>query len=73
MVKPDIERIERRLKEAQAAVVADQARNERRDAVMAAKAAGLSKYRIAQVMGVKGPTVDSIISAAAAGNEREKG
>jgi len=56
--------IERELTEAQAAVAADQARNQRREAVMRARAAGWSKYRIAATLGVKGSTVDSIISSA---------
>lgn len=72
MDEADIKRIERRLKKAQAAVLADEARNERRRAVMEAKAAGMTKYRIAQVMGVKGPTVDSIISSAETAAERKK-
>lgn len=44
-------------------------RLERQQAVMKARAAGWSKYKIAATLGVKGPTVDSIISAA----EREQG
>jgi len=52
------------LTEAQAAVIADKARNRRREAVMLARRHGWSKYRIAAVLGVKGPTVDSIISSA---------
>ena len=57
--------IERELTEAQAAVVkAREASARRRRAVMQAKGAGWSKYRIAAVLGVKGPTVDSIIESA---------
>lgn len=37
---------------------------ERQDAVVAAREAGLSKYRIAEVLGVKAPTVDAILKAA---------
>jgi len=64
------EDIERRLVEAQEAFAAGtrRLRLERQQAVMEARAAGLSKYRIAAVMGIKGPTVDSIIDAA----EREQ-
>ena len=63
--------IERELHEAQAAFLAGthDLRKRRQEAVVAARAAGLSKYKIAAVMGIKGPTVDSIISAA----ERETG
>ena len=41
----------------------------RRKAVMLAREHGWSKYRIAATLGVKGPTVDSIIASA----EREQG
>ena len=63
--------IEHELLAAQGAFLAGtrKLRKRRQDAVVAARAAGLSKYKIALVMGVKGPTVDSIISAA----ERENG
>ena len=62
--------IERELTEAQADVVkAREAPARRRKAVMLARDAGWSKYRIAAVLGVKGPTVDSIIASA----EREQG
>lgn len=64
MDDPETE-IERELTDAQAAVKAvTEARLRRQRAVMAARAAGWSKYRIAAVMGVKGPTVDSIIDTA---------
>jgi DNA-binding NarL/FixJ family response regulator len=57
--------VERDLIAAQAAIDrAKTARTERQDAVVRARAAGWSKYRIAAVLGVKGPTVDSIIAAA---------
>jgi hypothetical protein len=57
--------IEAELVAAQAAVdSAKQARIRRQDAVVAARAAGWSKYRIAATLGVKGPTVDSILKAA---------
>ena len=57
--------IEHRLTAAQDALRAiDDARAERQDAVMAARKAGWSKYRIAKVLGVAGPTVDSIIATA---------
>jgi hypothetical protein len=60
--------IERELADAQAAVVAArEARLRRQRAVMAARAAGWTKYRIAAVMDVKGPTVDSIIKTAERG------
>lgn len=39
-------------------------RLERQQAVMEARAAGWSKYKIAAAMGIKGPTVDSIIATA---------
>jgi DNA-binding NarL/FixJ family response regulator len=57
--------IERKLTETQAAVIAARkARVDRQEAVMEALAAGWSKYRIAATLGVKAPTVDSIIAAA---------
>lgn len=57
--------IERELTEAQAAVeAARKAPVQRRAAVMQAREHGWSKYRIAAVLGVKGPTVDSIIASA---------
>lgn len=66
----DESEIERELTEAQADVVkARETADRRRKAVMLARAAGWSKYRIAATLGVKGPTVDSIISSA----EREQG
>jgi DNA-binding NarL/FixJ family response regulator len=61
----DDSRIERELIEAQAAVAsAREATRRRQAAVMQARAAGWSKYRIAKVLGVGAPTVYSIISAA---------
>ena len=61
--------IERELAEAQADVIkAREAPARRRKAVMLARDAGWSKYRIAATLGVKGPTVDSIIASA----EREQ-
>lgn len=62
--------IERRLAEVQEAFATGmrKLRLERQQAVIEARAAGLSKYRIAAVMGIKGPTVDSIIAAAAREN-----
>lgn len=57
--------IERDLTQAQAAVeAAKNAPRQRRAAVVRAREAGWSKYRIAATLGVKGPTVDAIISAA---------
>jgi DNA-binding NarL/FixJ family response regulator len=57
--------IERELTEAQAAVkAAREARLRRQRAVMKAVSAGWTKYRIAAVLDVKGPTVDSIIKTA---------
>jgi DNA-binding NarL/FixJ family response regulator len=57
--------IEQELAEAQAAVEAvKEARIRRQNAVMRALELGLTKYRIAAVLGVRGPTVDSIISTA---------
>jgi hypothetical protein len=62
--------IERELADAQADIVeAREATARRRKAVMLAREHGWSKYRIAAVLGVKGPTVDSIIASA----EREAG
>lgn len=61
--------IERELTEAQADVIAAKAAPQRRrSAVMAAREAGWSKYKIAAVLGVGAPTVDSIIASA----ERQK-
>ena len=66
----DDSEIERELTEAQAEVVsAREAPARRRRAVMLARENGWSKYRIAAVLGVRGPTVDSIIAA----SERESG
>lgn len=57
--------ITRRLTEAQDAVVkAREATLQRREAVMLAREHGWSKYKIAATLGVKGPTVDSIIESA---------
>jgi DNA-directed RNA polymerase specialized sigma24 family protein len=57
--------IERELIAAQAEVKkAREAPLRRRKAVMAARDAGWSKYKIAATLGVKGPTVDSIIASA---------
>ena len=57
--------IERELTEAQAVFAGiGEIRLRRQRAVIRARAAGWSKYRIAAVMGIKGPTVDAIISAA---------
>jgi DNA-directed RNA polymerase specialized sigma24 family protein len=62
--------IERELTEAQADVIkAREATIRRRRAVMLARENGWSKYKIAATLGVKGPTVDSIIASA----ERESG
>ena len=57
--------IERDLTETQRAFTAGtaQLRLARQQAVMRALAAGKSKYRIAQVLDVKGTTVDSIIAS----------
>lgn len=62
----DIPEIERDLAEKQAEFKEGtrRLRLARKEAVKRAQDAGLSKYRIAAVMGVKGPTVDSIISSA---------
>lgn len=60
----DPDDIERELIEAQAGVKAARAATLRRQAaVSAALAAGWTKYRIAKVLGVNAPTVDSIIEA----------
>jgi len=60
--------IERRLKDSQERIIeAREATTERREAVMLARRAGWSKYRIAATLGVKGPTVDSIIESAERG------
>ena len=58
--------IERKLTDAQEAFTAGtrKLRLQRQAAVMEAIAAGKSKYRIAQVLDVKGSTVDSIIESA---------
>lgn len=57
--------IERELVESQEAFAAfAEIRARRQRAVMAAREAKWSKYKIAATMGVKGPTVDSIIDAA---------
>lgn len=63
--------IERELHDAQAAFLAGthELRKRRQEAVVRARATGMSKYKIAAVMGIKGPTVDSIIKSA----ERESG
>jgi hypothetical protein len=67
----DDAQIEHDLIEAQAAVdTARQARFQRQEAVMKARAAGWSKYKIAATLGVKGPTVDSIIATAEQGGAR---
>jgi DNA-binding NarL/FixJ family response regulator len=56
--------MEQRLKDAQAGVVAArEATRHRQQVVSEARAAGWSKYKIAAVLGVKPPTVDSIIKA----------
>lgn len=62
----DIEAIERELEESQKhfVEVTTEARRRRQAAVMAALAARRTKYRIAAVMDIKGPSVDSIIKAA---------
>jgi hypothetical protein len=54
--------IERRLRDAQAAVVAArEAPRLRQQAVKEARDAGWTKYKIAKTLGVNAPTVDSII------------
>jgi len=61
----DDSEITRELTTAQADVTkAREAPARRRKAVMLARDHGWSKYRIAAVLGVKGPTVDSIIKSA---------
>lgn len=62
--------IERELAEVQAEFeeATRRVRLKRQAAVKRARDAGLSKYRIAAVMGIKGPTVDSIISSAERGD-----
>lgn len=53
------------LRESQDAVLTIEAiRRRRQDAVMAAIEAGWTKYKIATLLDIKGPTVDSIIKAA---------
>jgi DNA-directed RNA polymerase specialized sigma24 family protein len=60
------EEVRRRLADAQKAFRdgTSRLRLERQQAVMEARAAGWSKYKIAAAMGIKGPTVDSIIATA---------
>lgn len=60
------EEIRRRLIEAQDAFRdgTRKLRLERMQAVMEAREAGWTKYKIAAAMGIKGPTVDSIIATA---------
>lgn len=59
-----IAEIEQRLKDAQAAMATAEAiRRERQEAVAEALAAGWTKYKIAATLGVRGPTVDSIVKA----------
>jgi DNA-directed RNA polymerase specialized sigma24 family protein len=62
----DESEIERQLVEVQAEFAAEtrRLRLKRQAAVVAARTAGLSKYRIAALMGLKGPTIDSIIASA---------
>ena len=69
---PDTE-IERDLKDAQEAMesVARAARLRRQEAVMRARRAGWSKYKIANTLGVRGPTVDSIIKSAESDSANE--
>jgi DNA-directed RNA polymerase specialized sigma24 family protein len=66
--------IERELNEAQADVIkAREAPARRRRAVMLAREHGWSKYKIAATLGVKGPTVDSIIeSAERSGSDQQR-
>ena len=65
--------IARKLTEAQADMAAaSEILARRRRAVMAAVEFGMSKYKIAAVLGVKGPTVDSIIKSAEREREQEK-
>lgn len=61
--------IRAKLKEAQDAVLADEAKANRRKMVVTALEHGWTKYKIAAALGVKGPTVDSIIKTA----EKEAG
>jgi DNA-directed RNA polymerase specialized sigma24 family protein len=62
--------LERELREAQADFARlTAARLRRQAAVTQAKYAGWSKYRIAAVLGVERPTVDSILKAAARGED----
>lgn len=56
--------IRARLEEAQKAVLADEAKANRRKIVMIAIDHGWTKYKIAAALDVKGPTVDSIIKTA---------
>lgn len=62
--------IARELSEAQAEFDQEtrRVRLRRQTAVKRAREAGWSKYRIAATMGIKGPTVDSIISSAERGD-----
>jgi DNA-directed RNA polymerase specialized sigma24 family protein len=70
MDRPDDKAVESELRAAQAAVIsAREARLRRQAAVLAARGAGWSKYRIADVLGVKAPTVDSILKAAAVSDD----
>lgn len=65
--------IEKELVAAQAALdAALQARVRRQEIVVKARAAGWSKYRIAAVLGVKAPTVDSILRAATDSKETDR-
>jgi DNA-directed RNA polymerase specialized sigma24 family protein len=69
-----MDELEAQLRATQAAVQkatdsSQKARARRQKAVLEARAANWSKYRIAAVLGVKAPTVDSIIKAA----EKEAG
>lgn len=63
--------IEDELAQAQAAVLEAPLRRQR--AVMAARAAGWSKYKIAATLGVKEPTVTSIIATAEKNAAKEDG
>jgi hypothetical protein len=70
----DDEAIGRRLRDAQAGIaLLEAARLRRQAAVMAAKNADWSKYKIAAVLGVERPTVDSIITAAKRAEAAQKG
>jgi DNA-binding NarL/FixJ family response regulator len=53
--------IKAKLEEAQRAVLADEAKVNRRKIVAIALEHGWTKYKIAAALDVKGPTVDSII------------